>query len=73
VEKTRKLSIEQKQDYIKKSLADEGCMIEGEKNDEGYLINEISCPYFHIGDIHVDFLILDDSLISSILFSYSEK
>lgn len=73
VEKTRKLSIEQKLDYIQKSLAAEGFMIEWEKNDEGYLINEISCPYYHIGQIHPEVCILDQTLISSILSRKTEK
>ena len=67
LEKMKKLSIEQKLEFIKKKLADEGFLIEWDKNDDGYIIKEISCPYYHIGQIHPEVCIVDQTLISTVL------
>jgi DeoR family transcriptional regulator, suf operon transcriptional repressor len=71
--KTKKLTFEQKLDFIQQALSNEGFTIEWEKNNEGYLINEISCPYYHVGQIHPEVCVLDQTLISSILSRKTEK
>lgn len=71
--KTKKLTFEQKLDFIKQTLAAEGFTIEWEKNNQGYSINEISCPYYHVGQIHPEVCFLDQTLISSILSKKVDK
>ncbi len=67
LDNTKKLSIEQKLEYIKKILAIEGFSIEWEKCDDGFVIKEVSCPYYHIGQNHPEVCIVDQTLISTIL------
>jgi DeoR family suf operon transcriptional repressor len=71
--KTKKLNFEQKLDFIQQALSNEGFTIEWEKNNEGYIINEISCPYYHVGQNHPEVCVLDQTLISSILSRKTEK
>jgi DeoR family transcriptional regulator, suf operon transcriptional repressor len=71
--KTKKLTFEQKLDFIQQALSNEGFTIEWEKNNEGYIINEISCPYYHVGQSHPEVCVLDQTLISSILSRKTEK
>lgn len=71
--KTKKLTFEQKLDFIEQALSTEGFTIEWEKNNEGYIINEISCPYYHVGQNHPEVCVLDQTLISSILSRKTEK
>jgi len=73
LDKTKRLTVEQKLDFIQNSLAAEGFMIEWEKTDQGYVIHEISCPYYHIGQAHPEVCVLDQTLISSILSRKTEK
>jgi predicted ArsR family transcriptional regulator len=72
-ERTRKLTIEEKLNFIQQTLASEGFIIEWEKNEDGYVINEISCPYYHIGQTHPEVCVMDQTLISSILSKKTEK
>ncbi len=71
--KTKKLTFEQKLDFIQQALSNEGFTIEWEKNSDGYIINEISCPYYHVGQSHPEVCVLDQTLISSILSRKTEK
>jgi DeoR family transcriptional regulator, suf operon transcriptional repressor len=71
--KTKKLTFEQKLDFIQQALSNEGFTIEWEKYNDGYLINEISCPYYHVGQNHPEVCVLDQTLISSILSRKTEK
>ena len=76
VEYSRKgkfLSPMKKLDLLKDMLAEEGFIIDWEKQDDGYLIREISCPYFHISQNHPEICSLDQALISAILAVPSEK
>src|SRR5512133_1665064 len=43
------LNVEEKLDLIKKLLAQEGFSVEWERQDGQFLIHEITCPYYHIG------------------------
>lgn len=73
IEKTRNLSFEEKLDFLKNILAGEGFMVEWEKTDGGYLIHEISCPFYHVGQMHPEVCALDQNLISSMLSIPTEK
>lgn len=73
IEKTRKLTFEEKLTFLKNTLAGEGFMVEWEKTEDGYLIHEISCPFYHVGQIHPEVCTLDQTLISSILSIPTEK
>lgn len=73
IEKTRNLTFEEKLIFLKNSLAAEGFMVEWEKTDSGYLIHEISCPFYHVGQLHPEVCLLDQTVISSILSIPTEK
>jgi predicted ArsR family transcriptional regulator len=73
IEKTKSLTFEEKLDFLKNSLAAEGFMVEWEKSDSGYMIHEISCPFYHVGQLHPEVCILDQTLITSILSIPTEK
>jgi predicted ArsR family transcriptional regulator len=73
IEKMKNLSIEEKLNYIKRVLSDQGFSIEWEKVGENYLIKEITCPYFHVGQSHPEVCTLDQTLISSMLSIQTEK
>jgi predicted ArsR family transcriptional regulator len=72
-EKIKKLSIEEKLNYIKESLSDQGFSIEWEKIGDNYMIKEIACPFFHVGQAHPEVCTIDKTLISSILSIPAEK
>ncbi len=61
------LSFEGKLDLMKKILSKEGYSIEWEKNDDQYVIQEISCPYYHIGQNHPEICLMDRTLIANML------
>jgi DeoR family transcriptional regulator, suf operon transcriptional repressor len=72
-EKIKGLPIEQKLDYIKKILDEQGFVIDWEKTGEDYRINEITCPFYHVGQSHPEVCVMDQTLISSILSIPTEK
>ncbi|MBI9048425.1 MAG: winged helix-turn-helix transcriptional regulator [Anaerolineaceae bacterium] len=59
--------IEERLDVLKNILTKEGFLIEWELKDGEYQINEISCPYYHIGQSHPEVCIVDQTLISTLL------
>jgi predicted ArsR family transcriptional regulator len=67
------LSVEEKLELIKKLLTEEGFTIEWEKEGNHYLINEVTCPYYHVGQNHPEVCTVDQTLISSILSVPAEK
>jgi DeoR family transcriptional regulator, suf operon transcriptional repressor len=67
------LTVEQRLDLVKELLAQEGFAIEWEKQGDSYQINEISCPYYHIGQNHPEVCSVDQTLISTILDIPVEK
>jgi DeoR family transcriptional regulator, suf operon transcriptional repressor len=72
-EKISTLTLEQKLDLIKDLLAQEGFSIEWKKQGDGYQINEISCPYYQIGQSHPEVCAVDQTVISKILNIPVEK
>jgi DeoR family transcriptional regulator, suf operon transcriptional repressor len=71
--KGKNLSPRKKLDLLKEMLSEEGFVIDWEKQDDAYIIKEISCPYFHISQNHPEICSLDQALITAILAVPSEK
>jgi predicted ArsR family transcriptional regulator len=61
------LSMEERLDFVKELLAQEGFTVEWEKKDGEYQIHEISCPYYQIGIDHPEVCTVDQTLISRML------
>ncbi|HEX8991027.1 MAG TPA: winged helix-turn-helix transcriptional regulator [Anaerolineales bacterium] len=67
------LSMEERLDFVKSMLAEEGFTVEWEKSGEQYKIHEISCPYYQIGVNHPEVCTVDQALISKMLAVPAEK
>ncbi|MBI4760095.1 MAG: helix-turn-helix transcriptional regulator [Chloroflexota bacterium] len=63
----RGLSMEERLDFVKELLAQEGFTVEWELKDGQYQIHEISCPYYQIGISHPEVCTMDQTLISKML------
>ncbi|HUG34061.1 MAG TPA: winged helix-turn-helix transcriptional regulator [Anaerolineales bacterium] len=61
------LSMEERLDFVKEMLAEEGFTVEWEKKGKDYQIHEISCPYYQIGIAHPEVCTVDQTLISKML------
>ena len=61
------LSMEERLDFVKDMLAQEGFTVEWEKKGSEYQIHEISCPYYQIGVAHPEECTVDQTLISKLL------
>ena len=61
------LSMEERLEFVKELLAQEGFTVEWEKNGSEYQIHEISCPYYQIGVAHPEVCTVDQTLISKML------
>ena len=61
------LSMEERLDFVKELLAQEGFTVEWEKKGTQYQIHEISCPYYQIGVAHPEVCTVDQTLISKML------
>jgi predicted ArsR family transcriptional regulator len=70
---TKNLSIEEKLNFLKKLLADEGFIVEWEKIGDNYHIREITCPYFQVGQEHPQVCLVDQTLISTVLSIPTQK
>ena len=67
------LSMEERLDFVKTLLAEEGFTVEWEKKGRQYQIHEISCPYYQIGISHPEVCSVDQTLISKMLAVPAEK
>ena len=67
------LNTEQKLDLVKDVLAQEGFLVEWEKQGDQYQIHEITCPYYHIGQNHPEVCSVDQTVISKVLSIPVEK
>lgn len=65
-------TFEEKLDFLKIAMADEGYQVNWDKTDEGYEIKEVACPFFELGKDHPEICLFDKMLIVNIL-SVSEK
>lgn len=63
----KSLSVEEKLEFIKTLLAQEGFSVEWERQGAEYLIHEVTCPYYHIGQAHPEVCTVDQTLISEVL------
>jgi predicted ArsR family transcriptional regulator len=61
------MSMEERLDFVKDLLAQEGFTVEWEKKGGQYEIHEISCPYYQIGVAHPEVCTVDQTLISKML------
>jgi predicted ArsR family transcriptional regulator len=61
------LSMEERLEFVKELLAQEGFTVEWEKKGAEYQIHEISCPYYQIGVAHPEVCTVDQTLISKML------
>jgi DeoR family suf operon transcriptional repressor len=61
------LSVEERLGVMKNVLADEGFVVEWEKQGSQYLIHEITCPYLQVGQTHPEICNVDQTLISTML------
>lgn len=61
------LSMEERLEFVKELLAQEGFTVEWEKIGDEYQIHEISCPYYQIGVAHPEVCTVDQTLISKML------
>jgi predicted ArsR family transcriptional regulator len=61
------LSMEERLEFVKELLAQEGFTVEWEKKGDDYQIHEISCPYYQIGIAHPEVCTVDQTLISKML------
>jgi DeoR family suf operon transcriptional repressor len=69
----KSLTIEEKLEAVKQLLGQEGFSVEWEKKGSQYLIHEITCPYYHIGQNHPEVCTVDQTIISTILSIPAEK
>ncbi|MBN1305561.1 MAG: ArsR family transcriptional regulator [Anaerolineales bacterium] len=67
------LNMEERLDFVKTMLAEEGFTVEWEKDGSQYQIHEINCPYYQIGQNHPEVCALDQTLISKMLAVPAEK
>lgn len=61
------LTIEEKLDLVTELLSHEGFMVNWDQSDHEFKIQELSCPYYHIGQDHPEICSLDQTIISTIL------
>jgi DeoR family transcriptional regulator, suf operon transcriptional repressor len=67
------LGMEERLDFLKALLAEEGFTVDWEKKGDQYHIHEISCPYYQIGINHPEVCTVDQALISKMLALPAEK
>jgi predicted ArsR family transcriptional regulator len=61
------MDMEERLEFVKELLAQEGFTVEWEKKGSDYQIHEISCPYYQIGIAHPEVCTVDQTLISKML------
>ena len=71
--KVQSMPLEQKLELVKELLSQEGFSVDYEKQGDEYLIHEISCPYYQVGQTHPEVCNVDQTLISTILSIPAEK
>jgi DeoR family suf operon transcriptional repressor len=68
-----KLPIEERLNRMQDFLNGEGFTVNWERQGDQYLIREVNCPYFHIGQSHPEVCAVDQTLISAALAVPAEK
>jgi DeoR family transcriptional regulator, suf operon transcriptional repressor len=72
-QQVKSLSVEGKLELIKELLAQEGFSVEWERQGGEFLIHEITCPYYHVGQAHPEVCTVDQTLISEVLSIPAQK
>lgn len=67
------MTIEERLELVKMVLRKEGFEVEWEQQGSEYHIQEISCPYYHVGQNHPEVCAVDQIFISTILSTPVEK
>ncbi len=67
------LTIEERLNKMQQILESEGFTINWERQGDQYLIREVNCPYFHVGQSHPEVCAVDQTLISAALAVPAEK
>lgn len=71
--RAQNLPVEDKLNIVQEVLAQEGFQVEWEKSGDHYLVHEITCPYFHVGQSHPEVCAVDQTLISTMLSLPTQK
>jgi len=61
------LSSEERLNLVGRLLTQEGFNVEIERQGNYYLIRELNCPYYHLGQTHPEVCTVDQTLISTVL------
>lgn len=72
-QQVKNMTVEEKLEFIKDLLAQEGFSVEWEHQGKEYLIHEITCPYYHVGQAHPEVCSVDQTLISEVLSIPAQK
>jgi DeoR family suf operon transcriptional repressor len=67
------LTMEERLNFVKNMLGEEGFTVEWERDGDQYKIHEISCPYYQIGVAHPEVCTVDQTIISRMLALPAEK
>ena len=67
------IPLEERLDIVKDLLKNEGFTMEWERQEDGYHIREVNCPYYHVGQNHPEVCAVDQTLISNMLDVPVEK
>ena len=69
----KNIPIEERLIKMQHILESEGFTINWERQGDQYLIREVNCPYFHVGQSHPEVCTVDQALISAALAIPAEK
>ncbi len=72
-EQMKDRSMEERLEFMKALLTEEGFNVEWEREGSAYQIHEITCPYLQIGQNHPEVCTVDQTLISRMLAVPAEK
>jgi DeoR family transcriptional regulator, suf operon transcriptional repressor len=67
------MDMEQRLNLVTDLLRQEGFVVHWEKGIDEYIIREIGCPYYHVGQNHPEVCSVDQTLISRMLSVPAEK
>jgi predicted ArsR family transcriptional regulator len=67
------LDMEERLDLVTHLLSQEGFTVEWEQQGNEYLIHEVNCPYYHVGQNHPEVCSVDQTLITAVLAVPAEK
>ncbi|MCA9935156.1 MAG: DeoR family transcriptional regulator [Ardenticatenaceae bacterium] len=59
--------IEKRLDYLVSLLEEEGFLARWEKTEDGYSLTEYNCPYYSIGQEHIEICTFDTELIAHVV------